>query len=91
MAKKHTYKLNDGFNVIKFMELVDVDFIYSTESGEDTYLLLHQDMLGVFTKATVDNQKQTKKVIIIHNDTLKMESYNIPEDELIYAFMNMGK
>lgn len=88
--KQHTYKLNDGFNVTKFMMLVDVDFIYSAEMSRNTYLLLNQDMLGEFTKADVDNQKRSKKVIIIYNDTLKMEAYNVPEEELINAFMNMG-
>ena len=89
--KQHTYKLNDGFNVTKFMMLVDVDFIYSAEMSRNTYLLLNQDMLGEFTKADVYNQKRSKKVIIIYNDTLKMEAYNVPEEELINAFMNMGK
>lgn len=85
-----TYKLNDGFNVTKFISLIDVDFIYSTEAGKDTYLLLNQNMFGEFSKLDINIQKKDKKVIIIHNDTLKMEAYNVPEEDLINAFMNMG-
>lgn len=85
------FKLNDGFEVSKFMMMIDVDFIYSTEAKKNTYLILNQEIFGEFPKAQIDNQKRSKKVIIIHNDTLRMETYNIPEEELINAFMNMGK
>ncbi|WP_461199424.1 hypothetical protein [Enterococcus sp. N249-2] len=90
MANKQEYKLNDGFEVSKFMMLIDVDFIYSTKFGSSDYLLLNQQMFGTFEKSQIDNQKLTKKVIIIYNDTLRMESFNVPEEDLINAFMSMG-
>lgn len=84
------YKVKNKFNVSKFITLVDIDFIYSKIESDQTYLLLNQAAFGSFSVSTVEEQKKTMRIVIIHNDTMMMESYNIPEEEMINALMNMG-
>ena len=83
------YKVKNKFNVSKFITLVDIDFIYSKTKSNPEYLLLNQAAFGSFAVSTVEEQK-TMRIVIIHNDTMMMESYNIPEEEMINALMNMG-
>lgn len=84
------YKVKNKFNVSKFITLVDIDFIYSKTKSNPEYLLLNQVAFGSFAVSTVEDQKKTMRIVIIHNDTMMMESYNIPEEEMINALMNMG-
>lgn len=87
---KLTYKVNDKFLVSKFLTLLPIDFIYSTDINEDKYLLLNQQMLGEFTNLDIDQQQRKgRRVVTLNNDTLEMISYNIPEDEMIDALMKM--
>ena len=88
--EKYNYKVNNVFNVSKFMTLINVDFIYSTNREENKYLLLNQQAFGEFDYVQIEKQKKTMRIIILNNDTLRMDSYNIPEEELIEALMNMG-
>ena len=88
--EKYNYKVNNGFNVSKFMTLINVDFIYSTNREENKYLLLNQQAFGEFDYVQIEKQKKTMRIIILNNDTLRMDSYNIPEEELIEALMYMG-
>lgn len=84
------YKVQNKFNVSKFITLLDIDFIYSKTKSNPKYLLLNQAAFGSFAVSTVEEQKKTMRIVIIHNDTMMMESYNIPEEEMINALMNMG-
>ena len=84
------YKVQNKFNVSKFITLLDIDFIYSKTKSNQKYLLLNQAAFGSFAVSTVEEQKKTMRIVIIHNDTMMMESYNIPEEEMINALMNMG-
>ena len=84
------YKVKNKFNVSKFITLVDIDFIYSKTKSNPEYLLLNQSAFGSFAVSTIEEQKKTMRIVIIHNDTMMMESYNIPEEEMINALMNMG-
>ena len=84
------YKVKNKFNVSKFITLVDIDFIYSKTKSNPEYLLQNQAAFGSFAVSTVEEQKKTMRIVIIHNDTMMMESYNIPEEEMINALMNMG-
>lgn len=86
---KYTYKVKNGFNVSEFLKLVKIDFVYSTNRTEDEYLLLNESAFGKFRKSDIENQKDKMRIIILNNDTLQMDSYNIPEEELINGLMNM--
>lgn len=83
------YKVQNGFSVSKLISLVDVDFIYST-NREGKYLLLNEPSFGDFKVSDIEVQKKNMKLIVINNDTLEMEVYNIPEEKMIDAFMNIG-
>lgn len=86
---KYTYKVKNGFNVSEFLKLVKIDFVYSTNRTEQEYLLLNESAFGKFKKSDIENQKDKMRIIILNNDTLQMDSYNIPEEELINGLMNM--
>lgn len=86
---KYTYKVKNGFNVSEFLKLVKIDFVYSTNRTEDEYLLLNESAFGKFKKSDIEKQKDKMRIIILNNDTLQMDSYNIPEEELINGLMNM--
>lgn len=86
---KYTYKVKNGFNVSEFLKLVNIDFVYSTNRTEDEYLLLNESAFGKFKKSDIEKQKDKMRIIILNNDTLQMDSYNIPEEELINGLMNM--
>ena len=84
-----TYKLKDGFQVHKFLQLVNVSFVFSITDNSDEFLLLNLNEFGTFNKAKVDKLTEKNRVLIINNDTLEMTAYNIPEADMIPALMSM--
>lgn len=85
------WKLNDGFNVTKFQELIQADYIYSYDKSQDKYRLFSNNMFGEVANHIVEAQKQKSKVIIIQSDTMEMFTFNISETETINAMMGMGR
>lgn len=85
------YKLKNGFKVHEMMSLLGdkLDYVFSKSSNEDYYLLLDVKSIGKFNEETVKTLKETMGVIIINNDTLDMEAFNIEEEDMINALMNM--
>lgn len=85
------YKLKNGFKVHELLQKIDIDYLFSKSESEDIYRLLNIEEFGTFNKSNVDKLKENgKSVIIINNDTLEMEVYNVDENELVYALMEMG-
>lgn len=80
-------KLKDKFEVSKFMTLIDLDFIYSEQSNQ--FLLLNQDMWGKIDPAIINKQKGKNRIIVINNDTMILEYFNIPEEEINNALIQM--
>lgn len=86
-----TIKVNDGFKVSEFATQVDCDFIYSKKVGEDFCLLLNNEIFGKVTDDNIEKQKEANmRIVIINNDTLMAEAFNISEEEIITGIMNMG-
>ena len=47
-------------------------------------------MIGKFSQGTVDGFKEESKVVIVNTDSMEMTAYNISEEELLKALMEMG-
>lgn len=80
-------KLKDKFEVSKFMTLLPIDFLYSEVN--DRFLLLNQDMFGNIDRSIIDKQKEKSRIVVIDNERMVMEVYNIPEEEVSNAMMHM--
>ena len=83
-----TVKVKDGFSVPKFMELLKLDFVYAKIDGR--HLLLNNEMFGDIAEDVITAQKANFRVAIIEDDTMSMEVYNIPEEEVLTALLEMG-
>lgn len=88
-GNKLSYRVNDGFVVSKLLQGVSMDFLYST-NAKGEFLLLNQHAFGNFTWTSINKQIQSgKKVVVINNDTLMLDAYNIDEDTLVNFFLTM--
>lgn len=86
----NTFKLKDGFRVHRFLNICDVDYLFAKSNSEEFYTLLNLEMIGKFSQGTVDGFKEESKVVIINTDSMEMTAYNISEEEILKALMEMG-
>lgn len=84
------YKLKSGFKVHELLLKINVDYLFSKNDSEDFYRLLNIEEFGHLSEDNVNKLKRSKSVVIINNDTLQMEVFNIDEDELLQALMEMS-
>lgn len=91
MSKEQAFKLNNGFSVSKFMEKIDIDFLYSYDVVNKVYKLLNNDLYGETQLSVIDELKENNRLVIIEIPTNIMKVYNIDEDEVFQAFIDMGK
>lgn len=84
------YKLKNDFKVHELLLKIEVDYLFSKSLNEDFYRLLNIDELGHINEASFKALTRAKKVILINNDTLEMEVFNIDENKLVQAFMEMS-
>lgn len=86
-----TFQLKDGFLVHKFLLNMNgaVDLVFSTDKNEETYLLLNTQEFGTITKSEIEKLKANQKIAIINNDTLKMNTFNIKEEDILTALLGM--
>ncbi|MBS4462269.1 hypothetical protein JXA27_06820 [Aerococcaceae bacterium zg-B36] len=84
------FKAKDGFDVSKFLTLIEVDFVYSYNPLENKYLLLNQEIFGEMEEDFINQQKETNKIIIININNLNCEAYNVSDAELADALVKMG-
>lgn len=88
------YALPNMFSVGTLMTKIDMDMIFSCSEIlpelSDEFLLLNNNMAGQFDKSTIQNFIDTgSRVVIISNKGMKMYAYNIDEDEMTSAMIEM--
>lgn len=83
--------LKNKFAVHNFIKLMgnDLDYCFSTNREQDGYLLLNMSELGQLDDVAINKLKEGSAMVIINNDTMEMETFNIEEDVLIGALMQM--
>ncbi|HFI0463230.1 TPA: hypothetical protein ACGO1T_001825 [Streptococcus suis] len=91
MSNEITFRLNSGFPVSEFMKNIQIDFLYSYSNVTKEYKLLNNDAFGTIESSVVRDLKKSRRVVVIEIPNNLMKAYNIPEDELIEAFTNMGR
>lgn len=84
------FKLKNGFKVHKFLNIIDVDYLFAKSNSEEYYTLLNLEMIGKFSQGTVDGFKEESRVVVINTDSMEMTTYNIEEEELLKALIEMG-
>ena len=86
------FKLKNNFKVHEFVQLAEVDYVFSTSGEDGVYLLLNVEEFGKLSDKDVQKLIDTEsRVAIIHNSTLEMFTYNISEEEVTKALMEMGR
>lgn len=82
------YALPNNFPVGNLLVNIDLDYVLSTNNAEEEYLLLNDNMLGNFNKESVMKLiESNKRVIVINNESMKLQSYNVEEEEMNNAFL----
>lgn len=81
------YKVKNGFKVHEFIQKVEVNYVFSKAKDEEFYRLLNIDEFGHLDEETVQGLTKKQRAIILHNDTLEMEVYNIPDEEVASALL----
>lgn len=84
------YKLKNGFKVHELLQKINVDYLFSKSNDENFYRLLNIDEFGHTDEESLNMLKKNKSIIIINNDTLDMEAFNVDESELLQALMEMS-
>lgn len=84
-----TLKLKNNFPVSDLISKVDIDFIFATVKGMTDYRLLNVSEFGITSQTDVEAFIQTRKVVIIDNETMQLKSFNINEDELLQAMLEI--
>ena len=75
-----TFKVKNGFKVHEFVQLAEVNYVFSKKRDDDFYLLLNIEEFGQLSEDDVQKMIDTdSRVILINNDTLDMYTYNISE------------
>lgn len=92
MKKTCGFRLKNGFNIGEFIGKSDLDFVFSIKNiNPNQYLLLNQEAFGTFDEDTVNGFIEAgKKVAIINSNTLNMDVYNAPEEEMTSVIINMN-
>lgn len=84
-----TLKLKNNFPVTELMMKIEIDFIFATVKGMTDYRLLNVAEFGVTSQTDVEVFIQSRRVVIIDNDTMQLKSFNINEDELLQAMLEI--
>lgn len=84
------YKLKNGFKVHEFLQKINVDYLFAKNNDEDFYRLLNIAEFGEVSEDSFDKLKKDNKVVVINNDTLNMETFNIDEGKIVQVFMEMS-
>lgn len=85
-------KLKTPFKVHEFIKLMgnDLDYCFSTSNETEGFLLLNLSELGELDAEGINKLKAGSALVIINNDTMEMETFNIDEDVLMTALMTMS-
>lgn len=92
MSKVKEFQVQDGFKIHEFLLKVEADYLFSKNKEDSFYKLLNTAEFGKINKADIDKLIETgSKVIVINNDTLTMQAYNIDEDVLMTSLLGMSR
>lgn len=86
-----TFKLKNGFFVHDFLNNLDgCDFLFSVSDGSTDYVLLNVAMFGVISEAEVESFiAGGSKILIINTTHKRMDVYNISEEAVNKALLEM--
>lgn len=91
MSNEVLIRLNNKFKVSEFMENIELDYLYSYNLTDKSYYLLNNETFGEISSDLIERQKKTKRIVVIEVPINVLKAYNIPEDELTQAFIDMGR
>lgn len=75
-------RLQNNFDVGRFMADTNLDYVYSIQE-EDNCLLLNVDAFGKIPLKDVLVLAENKRLAIISTDYMEMLIFNVPEEEII--------
>lgn len=80
-------KLKNNFVVSDFMVETKLDFLYAIKN-ENEAILLNVDVFGTTSMKDVAKLAKEKRVALIHEPSMEMYVYNVPEEEVIEVLFN---
>lgn len=88
---KNSYKLKNNFLIHDFILKCGAGYLFSTQNNENFYRLLNVDTFGHINEEGVMSLAENgNKVVVVNNDTLWMDVYNIEEDVLLPIFLELS-
>lgn len=83
--KPQTVKLKNNFVVSKFIVNASTDYAYSVVNEDEAFLLNVAQFGSIKLSEVRKIIEMGERVIIVHNESMSMYVYNIPEEVVISA------